>query len=200
MNSLIDSLRFMVEAVSHGPVYALALSRIRNLQPPDPEENWEYWTKPRNLLLMKVLDNYPPTFVRKSLVSSKLKLRHEIGIAAHYDVSNEFYRLFLDNKYMFYSCADFHHSWETLEQAQQNKANFILDLLNPKQDEKILELGCGWGAMLQRIYEATGDKESLFGYTLSKEQIAYIKEHHGFKVTFTNFITTSYPKESFDKI
>jgi hypothetical protein len=46
MNRLIDSLRFMVEAVSHGPVYALALSRIRNLQPLDPEENWEYWATP----------------------------------------------------------------------------------------------------------------------------------------------------------
>jgi hypothetical protein len=39
MNSLIDSLSFMFEAVSHGPVYALALSRIRNLQPLDPDEN-----------------------------------------------------------------------------------------------------------------------------------------------------------------
>ncbi len=200
MNRLIGSVSFMLEAVSHGPVYAMILARTRNLQSLDPEENWDYWTKPRNLLLTKALDNYPPTFLRKSLVNSKLKQKHEIGIAAHYDVSNEFYKLFLDSKYMFYSCADFHHSWETLEQAQQNKANFILDLLDPQQGEKILELGCGWGAMLQRIYEATGDKEGLSGYTLSKEQLAYITEHYGFKVTFTDFITTSYAKEAFDKI
>jgi cyclopropane-fatty-acyl-phospholipid synthase len=200
MKSFIDAACFMIEAVGHGPVYAMALSRITDPQPLDPEENWDYWTKPRNLLLAKLLDNYPPTFLRKYWINRKLKLRHEIGIATHYDISNDFYRLFLDNKYMFYSCADFHHSWETLEQAQQNKANFILDLLNPKRGEKILELGCGWGAMLQRIYEATGDKDGLFGYTISKEQLAYIKEHHGFKVTFTNFITAHYGKEVFDKI
>jgi cyclopropane-fatty-acyl-phospholipid synthase len=190
----------MFEAVSHGPVYAMVLSRMRHPQPLDPEENWDYWTTPRNLLLTRLLDHYPPAFLRKSLVNKRLKLKHEIGIAAHYDVSNEFYRLFLDKKYMFYSCADFHHGWETLEQAQQNKADFILGLLNPRQGEKILELGCGWGGMLQRIYEATGDKDSLRGYTLSREQLAHIKERHGFKVTFTNFITTSYPQEAFDKI
>lgn len=200
MNTFINLLRFLFKAVSYGPVYATALSRIRNPQPLDPEENWEYWTKSRNALLMKALDNYPPAYLRKYLVNRKLKRRHEVGISAHYDVSNDFYQLFLDEKYMFYSCADFYHSWETLEQAQQNKADFILDLINPKPGEKILELGCGWGAMLQRIYEATGDKDNLFGYTLSKEQIAYIKENHGFNVTFTNFITSSYPKEAFDKI
>lgn len=74
----------MIEAVSNGPVYARALSRITNLQPLDPKENWDYWTKPRNLLLTKVLDNYLPTFLRKSWVNRELKLRHEIGIVAHY--------------------------------------------------------------------------------------------------------------------
>lgn len=200
MNGIKDLVSFMVDAVSHGPIYALARSRITNIQPLDPEENWDYWTKPRNLLLTRMFDNYPPAFLRKAFVNSKLKLRHEVGIAAHYDVSNEFYRLFLDNRYMFYSCADFHHSWETLEQAQQHKADFILELINPKRGEKILELGCGWGAMLQRIYEATGDKDSLFGYTLSRQQLAYNREHHNFKVTFKNFITADYPQGAFDKI
>ncbi len=198
MSILTDS--FIFEAISHGAVYAAAMSRIRNPEPLDAEENWDYWTKPRNRILTAAIKNYPPVFVRKSLVKRMLKQIHEVGIAAHYDVSNEFYRLFLDKKYMLYSCADFHDGAETLEQAQQNKADFILNLINPKAGEKILELGCGWGGMLRRIFEATGDKENLYGYTISKEQIAYIKEHHGFNAHFTNFITTSYAAEDFDKI
>lgn len=200
MSILTNSLSFIFEAVSHGPVYAAAMSRIRNPQPLDAEENWYYWKKPRNPLLTAAIKNYPPAFLRKSFVNRKLKRAHEFGIAAHYDVSNEFYRLFLDKKYMFYSCADFHDGAETLEQAQQNKADFILNLIGPKPGEKILELGCGWGAMLRRIFEETGDRENLCGCTLSKEQVAYIKEHYGFNVSFINFITASYAAESFDKI
>ena len=197
---LSDSSGFIFEAVTHGPIYAAAMSRIRNPQPLEAEENWNYWTKPRNRIFTAAIKNYPPAFVRKSLVNRKLKRAHEVGIAAHYDVSNEFYRLFLDKKYMFYSCADFHDSAETLEQAQQNKADFILNLIDPKPGEKILELGCGWGAMLRRICDETSDKENLYGYTLSKEQIAYNEELNGFNVSFTNFITMSYAEHEFDKI
>jgi cyclopropane-fatty-acyl-phospholipid synthase len=197
---LSDSFSFIFEAFSHGPVYAAAMSRIRNPQPLDADRNWDYWTKPRNRILTEALKHYPPAFLRKSMVNRRLRRAHEVGIAAHYDVSNEFYRLFLDKKYMFYSCADFRNSAETLEQAQQHKADFILNLINPKAGEKILELGCGWGAMLRRIFEATGDRENLYGYTLSKEQIDYNKERNGFNVSFTNFITNTYAEESFDKI
>jgi len=200
MSILKNSLSSVFEAVSRGPAFAAAMSRIRDPRPLDAEENWDYWTKPRNQILTAAINNYPPACVRRSVVNRKLKPAHEVGIAAHYDVSNEFYRLFLDKKYMFYSCADFHDGAETLEQAQQNKADFILNLIDPKPGEKILELGCGWGAMLRRICDETGDRKNLHGYTLSKEQIAYIKERHGFNVSFTNFITASYAKESFDKI
>ncbi len=65
-----------------------------------------------------------------------MKQDHIFGISAHYDVSNEFYELFLDKKYMFYSCADFPTGRETLEEAQTIKANFILNLLQPKAGEK----------------------------------------------------------------
>ena len=54
--------------------------------------------------------------------------------------------------------------------------------------------------MLKRIHEATGDKENLFGYTLSKEQFAYNEQHGRFNVSLTNFVTTDYPEESFDAI
>ncbi|MCH7600534.1 MAG: class I SAM-dependent methyltransferase, partial [Myxococcales bacterium] len=86
------------------------------------------------------------------------------------------------------------------EEAQTNKANFLLNLIEPRPDDKILDIGCGWGAMLKRIHEATGDKANLFGYTLSEEQVRYNRQHNGFQVEFKNFITCDYPREAFDKI
>src|SRR5579859_6760994 len=83
------------------------------------------------------------------------------GIQAHYDVSNAFYKLFLDPKFMFYSCADHIRGNETLVEAQTNKANHLLSLIDPKPGEKIVELGCGWASMLRHIEQHTGDRESL---------------------------------------
>ncbi|MBW2647564.1 MAG: class I SAM-dependent methyltransferase, partial [Deltaproteobacteria bacterium] len=77
---------------------------------------------------------------------------HSVGIELHYDISNAFYKLFLDKEFMSYSCAYFLSERETLEDAQKNKAQLILALLNPKAGEKILDLGCGWGGMLKCIY------------------------------------------------
>jgi len=125
---------------------------------------------------------------------------HASGISDHYDVSNQFYELFLDKRYMFYSCADFRKSSDTLEDAQENKANYLLDLLDPRAGEKIVDLGCGWGAMLRKIYAKTGDKDNLYGYTLSKEQKTFIDEKYGFHVEYRDFITSDYEAASFDKI
>jgi cyclopropane-fatty-acyl-phospholipid synthase len=108
--------------------------------------------------------------------------------------------LILDKKYRFYSCADFIHGTETLEEAQENKANDVLRMLSPQPGERILDLGCGWGGMLGRIHEATGDRENLFGYTLSRDQVAHNEQNGQFNVSLTNFVTTRYPAESFDII
>lgn len=195
----LSNLGFALEAVCNGPLYGVAQFRIRSSQPLQPDENWDFWTRPRNSLFLRVLNSYPPTFLRKLLVGRRLKTGHEVGIRSHYDVSNQFYKLFLDKTYMFYSCADFHSVNDTLEQAQENKANHILGLLDPKPGERILDLGCGWGAMLQRVFEATNDRDSLLGYTLSEEQVTYVRRL-GFNVSLTNFITTTYAEESLDKI
>jgi cyclopropane-fatty-acyl-phospholipid synthase len=200
MTVLFRTLGALLDAVCYGPLYGVAQSRMRSPQALDPQENWDFWTRPRNPLLLEALSRYPPSFWRRFLLNRNLEREHEVGISSHYDVSNEFYKLFLDKRYMFYSCADFHSDADTLEEAQENKANFILELLDPKPGERILDLGCGWGAMLLRVYEATNDRDNLFGYTLSKEQVTYIKEHHGFNVSLTNFITSSYAEESLDKI
>ncbi|MBN1365857.1 MAG: class I SAM-dependent methyltransferase [Syntrophaceae bacterium] len=125
---------------------------------------------------------------------------HAVGINKHYGISNDFYNLFLDKKYMFYTCADFIKTNDSIEQAQDNKANYILKLIDPKPGEKILDLGCGWGPMMKKIYEKTGDKENIIGWTIAKEQIKYIREVLGFRVEDVNFCTTKFEENSWDKI
>ena len=125
---------------------------------------------------------------------------HAVGINKHYNISNDFYKLFLDKKYIFYSCADFIKTNDTIEQAQDNKANYILGLIDPKPGEKILDLGCGWGSMMKKIYERTGDKKNIVGWTIPAEQIKHIREDLGFKAENVNFCTTEYEENSWDKI
>lgn len=84
---------------------------------------------------------------------------HRLGIEALYDVLNEFYALILDRKYMFYSCADFHSATDTIEVVQTRTTSFRLKLIAPKAGESTLDLGCGWGGMLRRIDEETGDRK-----------------------------------------
>jgi cyclopropane-fatty-acyl-phospholipid synthase len=54
--------------------------------------------------------------------------------------------------------------------------------------------------MLQKIYEKTGDKDNLYGYTLSREQKGFTDEKYGFRVEYRDFINTEYGQESFDKV
>jgi cyclopropane-fatty-acyl-phospholipid synthase len=184
----------------YGVPYAFLQSLIRNPRPLDPAYTWHAVTRDMPRGLNWVRTQWPIKPLRRAVIAAKMKQDHVTGIAAHYDVSNDFYKLFLDQRYMFYSCADFNSPDDTLEQAQQNKADHILGLIDPKPGEKILELGCGWGSMLRRIAEHTGDKSNLYGLTLSKEQEAYNREHNGFNVDFDNFITRDYPREEFDAI
>jgi len=94
-------------------------------------------------------------------------------IQFHYDVSNDFYKLFLD-KQMLYSCAYF-HAWEdSLEQAQLNKLDMICRKLQLKPGERHLDIGCGWGALICHSAKHYGAK--AHGITLSKEQFALTQQ------------------------
>ena len=94
-------------------------------------------------------------------------------IQFHYDVSNEFYELFLDPN-MVYSCAYF-HSWEdTLEQAQLNKLDMICRKLQLQPGERMLDIGCGWGALICHAAQHYGVQ--AHGITLSEEQLARTKQ------------------------
>lgn len=194
---------FFPELLIFGLDFALFKFLIRSKNPLDPQKMWDFITKPGGFRKW-IGANYPPKLFMKLIRfcyrNTFMYKNHSYGIAKHYDISNEFYKLFLDKKYMFYSCADFMNENESLEEAQENKANYLVKLIDPKPGEKILDLGCGWGSMLLKIYEVTGDKENLIGYTLSEEQKKYIDEKYGFRVELKDFITAEYGKNSFDKI
>ncbi|KFE55422.1 C17 cyclopropane fatty acid synthase CfaB [Pseudomonas syringae] len=91
------------------------------------------------------------------------------SISYHYDLSNEFYQLWLD-KEMVYSCAYFKTGDETLEQAQQDKFHHLCRKLRLKPGEHLLDVGCGWGGLARFAAREYGVK--VFGITLSREQLA----------------------------
>ena len=70
--------------------------------------------------------------------------RSKENVAHHYDISEKFYDLFLDEKRQ-YSCAYFKNEDDTLEVAQNNKIDHIIKKLNLKPNQKVLDIGCGWG-------------------------------------------------------
>ncbi len=89
------------------------------------------------------------------------------NVAHHYDLGNDFYKLFLDEG-MQYSCAYFQDDTNTLEEAQRNKLRLIAAKLNLKPGQKILDIGSGWGDMA--LYLAAMENVDVTGVTLSKEQ------------------------------
>lgn len=94
------------------------------------------------------------------------------NIAAHYDLGNDFYRLWLDPS-MSYSSAVYASPDETLEQAQQRKLDRIVALLDNPGGKDVLEIGFGWGGVLERLIAA--HRCRMTGLTLSTEQLAFSK-------------------------
>ena len=91
----------------------------------------------------------------------------------HYDVSNEFYKLFLDER-MIYTCAYFTDWDNSLAQAQHDKLDMICKKLRLKEGEHMLDIGCGWGGLLIHAAENYGIKGH--GVTLATEQYEYAKQ------------------------
>ncbi|MFA9441405.1 class I SAM-dependent methyltransferase [Uliginosibacterium sp. sgz301328] len=89
------------------------------------------------------------------------------SIEYHYDVSNDFYRTWLDEQ-MVYSCAYFRSPHDSLEQAQVQKLDHILTKIQVKPGERLLDIGCGWGALVLRAAQKYG--ANCVGVTLSHRQ------------------------------
>ena len=88
-------------------------------------------------------------------------------VSSHYDLGNDFYKLWLDPT-MSYSCAYFKHDDDTLEQAQRQKVDYILEKLHLEKGMTLLDIGCGWGFLLIEAARKYGVKG--YGCTLSKAQ------------------------------
>ena len=191
---------FLFESLLYGPTYGFLNQLIRVPEPLNPEMCWELIQTQWNPIVNSTRLNYPPGFVRRLILSRRMAQTHQAGISEHYDVSNEFYTAMLDKNFIFYSCADFLHASDSLETAQENKANAIFELIDPQPGEEILELGSGWCSMLRFIEARTGERNHLHGCTLSREQFEFNQQEFGFDVKFEDFITMEYPREAFDKI
>src|SRR5215467_2490066 len=92
---------------------------------------------------------------------------------AHYDLSDEFFRLFQDPT-QTYSCAYFEREDMTLEEAQMAKIDLALGKLGLEPGMTLLDIGCGWGACLMRAIEKYD--VNVVGLTLSHNQMAHIEE------------------------
>src|SRR5215471_13218151 len=98
------------------------------------------------------------------------KARDAEWVRYHYDVSNEFYRLWLDRR-MVYSCAYFMTGAEDLDTAQEQKLDHICKKLRLAPGERLLDIGCGWGGLLNWHYGISG-----VGLTLSRPQAEFARE------------------------
>ena len=115
-------------------------------------------------ILNKINGTYRYLTNFNKIVKSKKNVSH------HYDISEKLYDLFLDSNRQ-YSCAYFKNEEDTLEQAQNNKIDHIIKKLNIKPNQKILDIGSGWGTLALAIANKT--KASVIGITLSENQHQY---------------------------
>ena len=106
-------------------------------------------------------------------IFSNTKKRSQKNISRHYDLGNEFFSAFLD-KTLTYSCGIFNSPNETLEKAQINKYNKLINLVKPKNGDRILEIGCGWGGFAEHLAKNYNVKIDCI--TISKKQFLFTKE------------------------
>lgn len=96
------------------------------------------------------------------------------AIMSHYDMGNDFFRLILGPE-MIYSCALFEDD-DNLEVAQLRKLDHHIEAAQAGGGESVLDIGCGWGAMLRRLSDTVGVR-SCTGLTLSPSQAVWIRDH-----------------------
>tara|TARA_Y100001933_G_scaffold128901_1_gene128665 strand:+ start:2201 stop:3370 length:1170 start_codon:yes stop_codon:yes gene_type:complete len=132
-------------------------------------------------LLEIMVTNLPEAFSPKSkahLVYNRIihffrentKSRAKKNIQYHYDLGNDFYKLWLD-KTMTYSSAFFKDEKESLEKAQENKYQSLIDNLKIKPHHNVLEIGCGWGGFAEYTAKKVGC--SIKGITISPSQLKF---------------------------
>jgi len=101
------------------------------------------------------------------------RLRDRKAIRHHYDLSNDFYSLWLDRQ-MVYSCAYFRTQQDSIDGAQEQKLDHLCKKLLLRRGERLLDIGCGWGALMFWAAEKYG--VYCEGITLSEQQYTFVKE------------------------
>ena len=96
------------------------------------------------------------------------------NIHHHYDIGNDFYKLWLDKEEMQYTCAYFPHEDMTLEEAQVAKLHHVCRKLDLKPGDKVVEAGCGWGGLARFMAKHYG--VNVTAYNISKQQVKYAKQ------------------------
>ena len=109
----------------------------------------------------------------RRLFSSNTRKKSVEYISKHYDLGNEFFSTWLDRT-LTYSCGIFDRPEQELEKAQINKYNKLINLINPKSGDRILEIGCGWGGFAEHL--AKNYDVKLDCITISKKQFEYTKK------------------------
>ena len=127
--------------------------------------------------------------------------KSKMNVSHHYDISDDLYDLFLDPKRQ-YSCAYFKDENDSLETAQNNKIQHIIKKLNIKPNQKILDIGCGWGSLAIDIAksancEVTGItlSENQYNYSIKKAKESNLENQVNFKLMDYRHLN-----EKFDKI
>lgn len=108
-------------------------------------------------------------FLRRNTLDGSRK-----NIAAHYDLGNDFYSLWLDREAKQYTCAYFKSEKDSIEKAQLQKLDLVCRKLRLQPGEAVVEAGCGWGGFALHAARNYGVK--IRSYNISKEQIAYARE------------------------
>jgi len=129
----------------------------------DELENGEFWTTRLKWLLHRISH-------RKR---SNTKVKSRRNIQAHYDLSNDFFRLFLDPT-MMYSSAVFQHPDQSLEDAQHNRMDILIRKLVVDHTHHVLEIGSGWGGFAIEMARKTGCR--VTSITISDEQLKLARE------------------------
>ena len=119
-----------------------------------------------------ILDLPIINFIKNKIIKNTKK-RSKENIAKHYDLGNDFFSLWLDET-LTYSSAIFENENQTLSEAQNNKYQKLINLLKPKENSKVLEIGCGWGGFAEYFGKKYNAK--LDCITISKKQYDFAKE------------------------
>ena len=119
----------------------------------------------QNNFMYRIYENFSGYFKIFQQLNEAVKSKQ--NVAHHYDLKEDLYKLFLDQD-MQYSCAYFHNENISLNQAQIDKKNHIINKLNITDNMTVLDIGCGWGGMAIEIAKQTG--ANVKGITLSENQ------------------------------